>query len=128
MPLLIIDDLGMRKLPATAGEDLLEIVMLAMSARLLLTSNRPLADASPRRSSRPGPRSWQRSYEATCTTERSAAPEHSANPREGCSTSLLVGDWPRPVGCVTGLGCRRIRAAALHLASGNSHARWSVNR
>jgi DNA replication protein DnaC len=27
VPLLIIDDLGMRKLPATAGEDLLELVM-----------------------------------------------------------------------------------------------------
>jgi DNA replication protein DnaC len=26
VPLLIIDDLGMRKLPATAAEDLLEIV------------------------------------------------------------------------------------------------------
>ena len=28
MPLLIVDDLGMRKLPITAAEDLLEIIML----------------------------------------------------------------------------------------------------
>lgn len=27
VPLLIVDDLGMRKLPATAAEDLLELVM-----------------------------------------------------------------------------------------------------
>ncbi len=27
VPLLIIDDLGMRKLPATAAEDLLEVIM-----------------------------------------------------------------------------------------------------
>jgi DNA replication protein DnaC len=33
IPLLIIDDMGMRKLPATAAEDLLEIVMRPMNAR-----------------------------------------------------------------------------------------------
>jgi DNA replication protein DnaC len=35
VPLLIIDDLGMRKLPMTAAEDLLEIVMRRMSAPVL---------------------------------------------------------------------------------------------
>ena len=41
MPLLIIDDLGMRKLPTTAAEDLLEIVMRRYEhASTLLTSNR----------------------------------------------------------------------------------------
>src|SRR5262245_20470705 len=44
-PLLIIDDLGMRKLPSTAGEDLLEIVMRRYErASTMLTSNRPIED------------------------------------------------------------------------------------
>jgi DNA replication protein DnaC len=44
-PLLIIDDLGMRKLPASAGEDLLEIVMRRYErASTILTSNRPIDD------------------------------------------------------------------------------------
>jgi DNA replication protein DnaC len=45
VPLLIIDDLGMRKLPATAGEDLLELVMRRYEkASTLITSNRPVDD------------------------------------------------------------------------------------
>ncbi len=45
LPLLIIDDLGMRKLPMTAAEDLLEIVMRRYErASTLLTSNRPVDD------------------------------------------------------------------------------------
>lgn len=45
MPLLIIDDLGMRKLPATAAEDLLELVMRRYErASTILTSNRPVED------------------------------------------------------------------------------------
>jgi DNA replication protein DnaC len=45
VPLLIIDDLGMRKLPATAAEDLLEIVMRRYEhASTMLTSNRPVDD------------------------------------------------------------------------------------
>src|SRR3989440_13028794 len=45
VPLLIIDDLGMRKLPATAAEDLLEIVMRRHErVSTLLTSNRPVDD------------------------------------------------------------------------------------
>jgi len=44
-PLLIIDDLGMRKLPHTAAEDLLEIIMRRYErASTLLTSNRPVDD------------------------------------------------------------------------------------
>ncbi|MES1261264.1 MAG: IS21-like element helper ATPase IstB [Acidobacteriota bacterium] len=43
--LLIIDDFGMRKLPMTAAEDLLEIVMRRYErASTLLTSNRPVED------------------------------------------------------------------------------------
>ncbi len=45
VPLLIIDDLGMRKLPPTAAEELLEIVMRRHErASTLLTSNRPVED------------------------------------------------------------------------------------
>jgi len=45
VPLLIVDDLGMRKLPHTAAEDLLEIIMRRYErASTLLTSNRPVDD------------------------------------------------------------------------------------
>ncbi|WP_326491793.1 ATP-binding protein [Myxococcus stipitatus] len=44
-PLLIIDELGMRKLPATAAEDLLELIMRRYEkASTLITSNRPVED------------------------------------------------------------------------------------
>jgi len=43
--LLIINDFGMRKLPQTAAEDLLEVVMRRYErASTLLTSNRPVED------------------------------------------------------------------------------------
>ena len=45
VPLLIIDDFGMRKLPLTAAEDLLEIVMRRYErVSTVLTSNRPVED------------------------------------------------------------------------------------
>ncbi len=45
VPLLIIDDLGMRKLPASAAEDLLEVIMRRYErASTIVTSNRPLED------------------------------------------------------------------------------------
>jgi DNA replication protein DnaC len=45
VPLLIIDDFGMRKLPLTAAEDLLEIIMRRYErCSTLLTSNRPVED------------------------------------------------------------------------------------
>ena len=41
----IIDDLGMRKLPQTAAEDLLELIMRRYErASTLITSNRPVED------------------------------------------------------------------------------------
>jgi DNA replication protein DnaC len=44
-PLLIIDDFGMRKLPLTAAEDLLEIIMRRYErTSTLLASNRPVED------------------------------------------------------------------------------------
>ena len=43
VPLLIIDDLGMRKLPHTPAEDLLELIMRRYErASTVLTSNRPV--------------------------------------------------------------------------------------
>jgi DNA replication protein DnaC len=45
IPLLILDDLGMRKLPATAAEDLLELIMRRYErASTVITSNRPVED------------------------------------------------------------------------------------
>lgn len=45
VPLLIIDDFGMRRLPQTAAEDLLELIMRRYErASTLLTSNRPVED------------------------------------------------------------------------------------
>jgi DNA replication protein DnaC len=45
VPLLIIDGLGMRKLPSTAAKDILEIVMRRFErASTLMTSNRPVED------------------------------------------------------------------------------------
>ena len=45
VPLLVIDDLGMRKLPVTAAEELLEIIMRRYErASTLITSNRPVDD------------------------------------------------------------------------------------
>ena len=45
VPLLIIDDLGIRTLPLTAAQDLLEIVMRRYQrASTLVTSNRPVED------------------------------------------------------------------------------------
>jgi DNA replication protein DnaC len=45
MPLLIIDDFGMRKLPLTAAEELLEIILRRYErASTLITSNRPVED------------------------------------------------------------------------------------
>jgi DNA replication protein DnaC len=45
VPLLIIDDLGMRKLPHAAAEDLLELVMRRYERQsTIMTSNRPVED------------------------------------------------------------------------------------
>lgn len=45
VPLLIIDDLGMRKLPLSAAEDLLELIMGRYErASTIITSNRPVDD------------------------------------------------------------------------------------
>lgn len=88
VPLLIIDDFGMRKLPMTAAEDLLEIVMRRYErASTLLTSNRPVEDWGKMLGDvaavsamldrllhhghvlKCGPRSWRTKAAATAVTE-----------------------------------------------------------
>ena len=45
IPLLVLDDLGMRRLPTSAAEDLLEIIMRRYErTSTIITSNRPLDD------------------------------------------------------------------------------------
>jgi DNA replication protein DnaC len=77
VPLLVIDDLGMRKLPATAAEDLLEIVMRRYEkVSTLITSNRPVEDGAS--SSATPPRSPR------CSTAYSTTPtSSSAGPAAG---------------------------------------------
>jgi hypothetical protein len=81
VPLLILDDLGMRKLPSTAAEDLLELIMRRYErTSTLLTSNRPVDDwgkllATPP----PSP---------PCSTGSSTTPTcSSADPRAGAPSS-----------------------------------------
>src|SRR6476661_517928 len=62
VPLLIVDDFGIRKLPHTAAEDLLEIVMRRYERfSTLLTSNRPVDDWGKLLGHvlKCGPRSWR---------------------------------------------------------------------
>jgi DNA replication protein DnaC len=116
VPLLIIDDFGMRKLPLTAAEDLLEIIMRRYErTSTLLTSNRPVGDLGEatrrcgrsHRHARPHPASWTRTevrpaklaYERCGDRRRSRAmnmrPDHLPN-RKGAS---LIGDpVPKPPG------------------------------
>ena len=90
VPLLIIDDLGMRKLPHTAAEDLLEMIMRRYErASTLITSNRPVDDwgkllgdtaavtalldrlLHPAHMLKCGPRSWRTKVQTDLRTEES---------------------------------------------------------
>jgi len=76
VPFLIIDDLGMRKLPATAAEDLLELIMRRYErVSTLLTSNRPVETGG--NSSATSPRSAPSSI-ASSTTPTSCAAARGA--------------------------------------------------
>jgi DNA replication protein DnaC len=73
VPLLITDDFGMRKLPMTAAEDLLEIVMGRYErASTLLTSNRPVEDR--------GKRSTASCITGTCLSAAHAVGEQRQRP------------------------------------------------
>ena len=81
VPLLIIDDLGMRKVPHTAAEDLLELIMRRYErASTILTSNRPVEDwGSSSATPRPSP---------PCSTACSITPMcSSAGPEAGAPRS-----------------------------------------
>ena len=74
-PLLILDDLGMRKLPLTAGEELLEIIMRRYErASTMLTSNRPVEDWSKLLGDSAAVSALMDGYSTTATCS-SAAPE-----------------------------------------------------
>jgi len=81
VPLLIIDDLGMRKLPLTAAEELLEIIMRRYErASTLLTSNRPVDDWNCWATALPSLQCWI----ACCITDM-------------CSSAARAAGAPRPV-------------------------------
>jgi DNA replication protein DnaC len=80
IPLLILDDLGMRKLPPTAAEDLLEIVMRRYErASTLITSNRPVEDWGKLLGETPPPS--PHSSLGSSTTRTSSRAAHAAGAR-----------------------------------------------
>jgi hypothetical protein len=92
-PLLIIDGFGMRKLPLTAAEDLLEIVMRRYErASTLPTSNRPVEDWG-KLLGRPGP-------EGTPAPRRRSAPCSTASCITGaCSSAAPAVGEPSWIPC-----------------------------
>jgi DNA replication protein DnaC len=124
VPLLIVDDLGMRKLPATAAEDLLEIVMHRYErTSSLWTSNRPIEDWGKLRGDtaavtamldrllhhghvlKCGPRSWRtktqlpddektRNKEARHSLNRSPCANPEAHAQHGASRDAPLRSWP----------------------------------
>jgi len=99
VPLLIIDDFGMRKLPLTAAEDLLEIVMRRYErASTLLTSNRPVEDweSCSAMWPRSRPCSTASSITATCSSavRGAGAPKRPPQQQEMLNDSALGGFAP----------------------------------
>jgi DNA replication protein DnaC len=109
VPLLIIDDLGMRKLPHTAAEDLLEIIMRRYErASTLLTSNRPVDDWGKLLGDtaavtalldrllhhahvlKCGPRSWRRSMPTCARRRRRTRTHQSRSPAENAGFALSI--------------------------------------
>jgi DNA replication protein DnaC len=93
IPLLIIDDLGMRKLPQTAAEDLLEIVMRRYErASTLITSNRPwTTGGSCSATPPPSP-----PFSIVCSTTRTSSPAARAAGGLGSRASGARDEPPRP--------------------------------
>jgi DNA replication protein DnaC len=89
VPLLIIDDLAMRKLPMTAAEDLLEIVMRRHGrASTILTSNRPVDDWGKLLGDTPAvtamlDRLLERGYVVTCGPKSWRMKAHASLRQEG---------------------------------------------
>jgi hypothetical protein len=98
VPLLIINDLGMRKPPATAAEDLLEIVMRRYERTLtMLTSNRPVEDLVLDREGVANSEPWRHGRPSSCagrSDSRSSPgsgdcfPLGFVQPRPACSSSV----------------------------------------
>jgi len=103
VPLLIIDDLGMRKLAHTAAEDLLELIMRRYErASTLLTSNRPVDDWGKLLGDtaavtalldrllhhahvlKCGPRSWRTKVQTDLRTEDVTSRTHWSRPPRNC--------------------------------------------
>jgi DNA replication protein DnaC len=101
VPLLIVDDLGMRKLAHTAAEDLLELIMRRYErASTLLTSNRPVDDWGKLLGDtaavtalldrllhhahvlKCGPRSWRTKCRPICALTRERSRTHWSRPPE----------------------------------------------
>ena len=89
VPLLIIDDLAMRKLPMTAAEDLLELIMRRHGrASTILTSNRPVEDWGKLLGDTPAitamlDRLLEHSHVITCGPKSWRMKAHTALRREG---------------------------------------------
>ncbi len=85
IPLLNFDDFGMRKLPPTAAEELLEIVMRRNErTSTLLTSNRPVDDwESHWVTASPSPRCWT---DCSITVTSSNADHGTGGPKRVCPT------------------------------------------
>jgi DNA replication protein DnaC len=113
VPLLIIDDLGMRKLPHTAAEDLLEIIMRRYErVSTLLTSNRPVDDWGKLLGDtaavtalldrllhhahvlKCGPRSWRTKVQADCAPRRRRTRTHWSRSPVSKWPVLPVDKWP----------------------------------
>ena len=113
VPLLIVDDLGMRKLPHTAAEDLLEIIMRRYErASTLLTSNRPVDDwASCSATPPPSPRcSIGRCITRTCSNAAHGAGGPNSRPtcapRTRRSRTPLVSAAGENAGFALSINCR----------------------
>jgi DNA replication protein DnaC len=83
VPLLIIDDLGMRKLAHTAAEDLLELIMRRYErASTMLTSNRPVDD-------------WGKLLGDTAAGHRAARSPPASRPRPQMRSPQLAHQGPQ---------------------------------
>jgi hypothetical protein len=133
VPLLIVDDLGMRKLPHAAAEDLLEVIMRRYErASTLLTSNRRVDDWGKLLSDtaavmalldrllhhahvlKCGLRSWRNKVQTTCvpSRRRSRTPPVSVVMEEESDDGLAISAAAvLPVGVRAGVGCRAGRQA-----------------
>jgi DNA replication protein DnaC len=145
VPLLVIDDLGMRKLPHTAAEDLLELIMRRYErASTLLTSNRPVDDWGKLLGDtaavtalldrllhhahvlKCGPRSWRTKLQTDCAPTRRRSRTHWSRPAHeiagfALSTNCAVFNCPPRIRFQPARSSSVFRAKAFSLKA----AAWS---